>query len=259
MYNVLNDLTGISLYKDNSMNKNMLIIENEYKIPPEIIEWAEKHSVPLVTGTLNNFYDKGYSFLIEYSPECSIDYLEISFCHAHDLPAVIGRTEQLIIREIGPEDCDIYRTLLRMNPEVLKDKTLAELSSEEFRSRHLAYIKYSYHFLGYGIWGIFLLPESISDSDAGTVGQFENKPGEMIGIAGIDGTDSPELSYALFEKYQGKGYAYEACSFILGYAENELNIKNISIFVKRSNIRSAALAGRLKKEHPSLIIQEQLY
>ena len=228
------------------MHEAMIIIEKEEKIPAPVIGWAESHSVPIefcpddtdADNTDSNNTGSGfkYDYVITYSSDITLEYLEIMYCHSHDLSAVIGTSSRLVIREISPEDLDSYKELIDTFPDAVSDSTLTGLSMDEFRERHLAYIKYSYHFLGYGIYGIFL--------------KDDNK---MIGIAGADGTDAPTLSYALFKGYQGKGYAYEACRIIIDYLQKYTGISHIGIDVKKDNAASFKLAKKLECEFPELI------
>ena len=236
------------------MRKPIVIIEKEETIPAEILSWASSHSVPVIqehssvgktpvaaekSGDDNPISD--YDYVIEYSEDITTDYLDTAYCHAHNLPADITSTSRLVIREIGPEDLDSYREILCKYPEAVSDPTLLDLPFNEFKDRHLAYMKYSYSLLGYGIWGIFL---------KNTEDDITSK---MIGIAGLDGTGIPSLSYALFEEYQGMGYASEACMAILDYASRVLEIKNINLYVKQYNIPSLKLARMLKSVYPCLI------
>ena len=176
-----------------------------------------------------------------------MEALEIAYCHAVDKPAVIGTTKRLIIREIGSEDLDDYFRIVKLFPEILTDRTLSELNPDEFKIRHEAYIKYSYHFLGYGIYGIF--PR---DTALKPVSGCYKVP-KMIGLAGIDGVETLQLSYALFPEYQGIGIAFEACDRILEYAETSLELKNINLFIHEENTSSIRLAEKLKKKHSIII------
>lgn len=228
------------------MHEAMIIIEKEEKIPAPVIGWAESHSVPIefcpddtdADNADSNNTGSGfkYDYVITYSTDITLEYLEIMYCHSHDLSAVIGTSSRLVIREISPEDLDSYKELIDTFPDAVSDSTLTGLSMDEFRERHLAYIKYSYHFLGCGIYGIFLKDD-----------------GKMIGIAGADGTDAPTLSYALFKEYQGKGYAYEACRIIIDYLQKYTGIPHIGIDVKKDNAASFKLAKKLECEFPELI------
>lgn len=222
----------------------MTIIENEYSLPEDVKKWAEDKEITVLRNRDIASVDDEY--IVEYSPESSLRYLEMIYCHSKNLPAVITETERLVIKEISDKDLESYRELIELNREVLKDSSLSGLSAGEFKIRHDAYIKYSYHFMGYGIWGIFL-------KDNG----FKNK--EMIGIAGIDGAEPVELSYALFEKYRGLGYAYEACCTVLEMAQKDYNIDKIVLSTYETNVKSVALAKKLKTKYPFLaltILQE---
>lgn len=217
------------------MNKPMVIIEKECIIPNTILDWAQSHSVPVLSCHDFDCFSLNYDYIIEYSDEITIDYLNMTYCHAHNLPATIATTDRLIIREIGTDDLDIYQRLIEENPAVISDKSLLGLSAEEFKERHLAYMKYSYQFLGYGIWGIFLSGEI------------------MIGIVGLDGTDSISLSYALLEKYRGQGYAYEAIYEIINYAINELEIRQIKLDIQKDNLSSIKLAKKIQDIYPEIL------
>lgn len=215
------------------MNKPMVIVEKECIIPNTILDWAQSHSVPVLS--CSDFGSLSYDYVIEYSEEITLDYLNMTYCHAHNLPATIATTERLIIRELGMDDLNIYQRIIEENPVVISDKSMIGLSPEEFKERHLAYTKYSYHFLGYGIWGIFL---------SGDI---------MIGIAGLDGTDKISLSYALLKKYQGYGYAYEAVRKVLNYAIHELEINRIKLDIQKDNLSSIKLAEKIQNIYPEIL------
>lgn len=217
------------------MNKPMVIVEKECIIPSSIHDWAQSHSVPVLSCHDFDCFSLNYDYIIEYSDEITIDYLNMTYCHAHNLPATIATTDRLIIREIGTDDLDIYQRLIEENPAVISDKSLLGLSAEEFKERHLAYMKYSYQFLGYGIWGIFLSGEI------------------MIGIVGLDGTDSISLSYALLEKYRGQGYAYEAVNEVLNYAIHDLEISHIKLDIPKDNLPSIKLAKKIQDIYPEIL------
>ena len=227
------------------MKRPMIIIEKEHKASEDITAWAKIHSVPIVnmdsfsTGKTkgNDFSD--FEYVIEYSEEITLEYIETAYSHAIGQPAVIGETEQLMIREIGMDDVKKYQTILELFPEAVSDKTLLNLNGKEFAERHQAYMKYSYGFLGYGIYGIFLRADTAV---------------KMIGIAGLDGTETPSLSYALLEEYRGKGYAYEACCLIIEYAMANLDLDKINIFIRQDNTRSINLAKKLQGKYPILRI-----
>ena len=241
------------------MKEPIVIIESEEPIPEVIKKWAACHSVPIYPNDLSGykFIDRdehySYEYIIEYSSEITIGYLEIAYCHAHNLPAAIAVSERLIIKEIASENLISYRRLIEKYPEAISDKSLLGLSEAEFEERHRAYIKYSYHFLGYGICGIFQKNNNAPAIDQDSLEASTPKAPIMIGIAGIDGAEIPTLSYALFQEYQGQGYAFEACCQILKYASQSIEIDCITIEVSTSNSSSVKLAKKLKEAFPELI------
>ena len=234
------------------MNKPMVIVEKECIIPSSIHDWAQYHSVPVLS--CHDSSTLLYDYVIEYSDEITIDYLNMTYCHAHNLPATIAITDRLIIREIGTDNLDIYQRLIEENPAVISDKSLLGLSAEGFKERHLAYMKYSYQFLGYGIWGIFLSDKANDTKSNSAKFIGNNSPnGIMIGIAGLDGTDNISLSYALLEEYWGQGYAYEAIYEIINYAINELEISQIKLDIPKDNLPSIKLAKKIRNIYPEIL------
>ena len=241
------------------MKEPMVIIEKDEKIPEAVLSWAEAHSVPVMTGeedhaqnlkdsfhseTYENTGDFQYDYVIIYSEDITFGYLEMIYAHAHDIPVVITSTERLIIKEIGMDDLDIYKKLIDENPEAVSDNSLCNHTPDEFKERHRSYIKYSYHFLGYGIWGIFL---------KSTASEASEDSAKMIGIAGLDGIDEPSFSYALLKEYRRQGLTLEACKSILNFLIESLDIKDIRFNIRKDNIPSVGLAGKLHKLYPEAV------
>lgn len=54
-----------------------------------------------------------------------------------------------------------------------------------------------------------------------------------------------EIGYDLEKEYRGKGYAFEACSKIVNFAFNELNIETITAFPRVINNSSITLLKKL--------------
>ena len=69
---------------------------------------------------------------------------------------------------------------------------------------------------------------------------------ELIGVAGLRDEDGiKDFGYYFRRKFWGKGYAVEACSAILNYIENNLNIRDYQIFIADENINSIRMIQRL--------------
>ena len=76
----------------------------------------------------------------------------------------------------------------------------------------------------------------------------EKASGRAMGLSGIwnpEGWPEPELGYALFREFEGKGIAYEASVRTRQWAYSDLGFKTLSSHIVPDNARSMALAARL--------------
>lgn len=72
--------------------------------------------------------------------------------------------------------------------------------------------------------------------------------GDMIGFAGLVQPPffpEPECGWALFDGYEGRGYATEAAKAVLSYTFEKKNLSTIVSYVDPDNATSAAVAKRL--------------
>ncbi|HET6396746.1 MAG TPA: GNAT family N-acetyltransferase, partial [Pseudoxanthomonas sp.] len=75
--------------------------------------------------------------------------------------------------------------------------------------------------------------------------------GAPMGICGLllrEGLPAPDLGLALLPQHQGRGYAHEAASAVLGHARGVLGIGRVLAIVAPGNVRSVALMRRLGLE-----------
>ena len=94
----------------------------------------------------------------------------------------------------------------------------------------ISYCRDMYGFYGYGLWLV------LQDS-------------EIIGLAGFENADyefvrgpSVELAYWISPPYRRQGYAREVCRFLLEYAAENLHFHEVSVYIKKTNKASLALA-----------------
>lgn len=88
-----------------------------------------------------------------------------------------------------------------------------------------------WHIHGYGYF-------TIEDRDSG----------EVAGISGLwnpDGWPEPELGWALFDGFEGRGIAYEAAERAREWAYSDLGFMTLTSNIVPGNARSIALAERL--------------
>lgn len=130
-----------------------------------------------------------------------------------DLPWIIVETDRLIIREFASYDP------LEISSEYDADSTFSDKEKREEYRRH------QYRFAECGLWAL----ERSTD-------------GALVGKAGI--TDG-ELGYHIYEPYRHLGYALEACQAIIRYGFEVLELDELKLTVKSSNIPSRQLAEKL--------------
>jgi len=76
----------------------------------------------------------------------------------------------------------------------------------------------------------------------------EKTSGKLVGRFGFfnpEGWLGRELAWLVFDGFEGKGYAYEASAFLLGYAYNTQGWESLISTIAADNTRSIALAKRL--------------
>ncbi|MDE7299186.1 MAG: GNAT family N-acetyltransferase, partial [Lachnospiraceae bacterium] len=128
--------------------------------------------------------------------------------------------------------------------EILTDPEVSRFSGEPARSLderlylHEAYIRFAYHFRGFGLWGVFLRE---TGQLIGRCGLEEN--GDSTGTAPDAGRI--EIGYLLAPGFWGRGYALECTRAVLRYAFEELGLPAVYAVVARDNSRSEALVRKL--------------
>lgn len=176
------------------------------------------------------------SMIVEGFEEVDYSFLNRVYCHAHNLPAPIASTKRLLIRELGMKDVpDLYN--LYQEDHFLAQNIFFANSFEEAKQKQQAYINHMYHFLGYGLWGV-----------------YQKDTNKFIGHCGLETKDILceekeysicQLSYGIAKDFCQNGYAYEACIEILNYAKHTLDLDEVYLLVKDSNAPSIALANKL--------------
>jgi len=83
-------------------------------------------------------------------------------------------------------------------------------------------------------YGYFTIEDKASGNPAG-----------LSGIWNPEGWPEPELGYALFQEFEGKGIAYEASVRMRDWAFSDLGMTTLSSHIVPGNTRSIALAERL--------------
>lgn len=91
------------------------------------------------------------------------------------------------------------------------------------------------------------------------------KEGDVaIGTCGLfrrEGFDDPDIGWSVLPQFGRQGYAYEAASAVLEYAQSELGLTRILAFISPENAPSIGLAGKigLQFEHLTRLVGEDKY
>lgn len=166
-------------------------------------------------------------YLVEELETADERYLERVVRRHLGLPWIIAESERLTIREFSMED-------LTQMEQAVPELSGGDLAAETIfctASSLEAYIRYQYRFYEYGIWAV------VRKSDQVVVG--------MTGVS--DCGLQLELGYRIFQPYQRRGYAVEACRTILDYVKQELACPVYAV-TNPANERSVRLLAKLDFE-----------
>jgi RimJ/RimL family protein N-acetyltransferase len=140
-------------------------------------------------------------------------------------------TERLILRKITVEDADFLLELVNTPSwlEYIGDRNIhtIEAATEYIINGPLPF--YAKH--GFGSYCL-----ELRDS------------GKRIGMCGLykrDNLNYYDLGFALLPEFEGKGYAREACRFVLNESRNVLKFQSLLAITNKSNLRSIQLLERL--------------
>ena len=143
-------------------------------------------------------------------------------------------TARLRLRAIRTEDLDRW-TEVCADPEVVRFLGGAAFSREDTWRRLLATAG-SWAMLGYGFWGV---EPREGGPMIGHAGFSDFKRGMTPSIEGI-----PEMGWVFARDAQGHGYASEAVAAALGWADRELQGREIAAIISHGNAPSIRVAEK---------------
>lgn len=138
-------------------------------------------------------------------------------------------TERLIIRTWMPADATPLAAIYG-DPETMQYILSGTKTLEQTRESIAKMIE-AHDRDGCSIWPVVLKETS-----------------ELIGSCGLMKTETPgelELGFAFAPSAQGRGYAFEAASSVLGFGFSNLHAQAVSALVNPFNARAIALVNRL--------------
>jgi ribosomal-protein-alanine N-acetyltransferase len=153
----------------------------------------------------------------------------------------VYETERLIIRPMSPEDRDLIFELYNAPKfiQYIGDRHIKTLDDAEnyIVNKFLPQIER----LGFGN---YLILTKEGNEKIGGVGIFER-----------EGLDILDIGYSLLERFEGKGYAYEAAQKVKSIGMEDFGLSKISAIISKDNFSSQKLIEKLGlkfKKHVTL-------
>ncbi len=177
--------------------------------------------------------------------EIGIQFLDRILKRRNRLPWNILYTPRTYVREITLADLDELYALYA--EEGITDFTEPLFEREKEEAYTQSYIDWMYYYYGYGMWIV-----RDRETDA------------LIGRAGIELRETEdgalqELGYVIGRKYQNKGYATEVCQSIMEYASQELEIRQLHVFIHPENLASIRVAQKLGFAKCGGLVEDMLH
>lgn len=140
-------------------------------------------------------------------------------------------TERLIIKPTNTEDAEFIFEIMN-TPKYHKyigDRNIKSLEDAENYIKNRMLLQFEK--VGFGNFTIIL------KSDDSKIG--------FCGIYLRDGLDIPDIGFAFFEEFEGKGYAFEAASELKKLAKTEFGLQKLSGITLENNHSSRKLLEKL--------------
>lgn len=172
----------------------------------------------------------GAKYIFAEPEEVDLDSYRKAWQRLSGLPWDIMETKRLKLRETTVEDVDqLYGIYAMPGMTTYMEGLFPDPEDEKRYMRD--YIKNVYGLMGFGVWSI-----------------IEKESGSLIGRAGFsvrNGFENIELGFFIGTRWQGKGYAQEACDAVLRYGRRYLEIDTVQALVKEGNTVSEHILEKL--------------
>ena len=146
-----------------------------------------------------------------------------------DIPVI--ETERLILRGHKASDFEPFVQFTASD----RSKGVGGPATRAEAWRATAVMIGHWYLRGYGMWWL-----------------EEKKTGAAVGRVGLwnpEGWPAPELGWVVYDRFEGKGLAYEAAVVARQYARENLKWSTLISLITDDNVRSIALAERLGAKH----------
>ncbi len=172
----------------------------------------------------------GIEYIMESPKDLDTCYLDRVYRRYRDIPWDILETERCFIRETVADDVEGFYAIYH-HPDIVRYTEGLYPEKEQERKYIREYIDKVYRYFEFGVWTVIW-----------------KETGEVIGRAGFsvrEGYELPELGFVIGVPWQGKGVAYEICSAILRYGEEEYDLRRVQALVMPENAASLTLCRKL--------------
>lgn len=146
--------------------------------------------------------------------------------YAMPLPIPVLTTDRLILRE--PREAD-FDAMLAFSQSPRSSFVGGDIGRDWLWRAHLSNIGH-WALRGHGFYSV------------------DTKAGAFIGRVGVimhDGWEQPELSWSVYDGYEGQGYAHEAALAARADYHARISAQPLISYIDHGNTRSEALARRL--------------
>ena len=151
----------------------------------------------------------------------------------------ILETDRLLLRELTPGDAPFILELLN-EPGWLRfigDRGLRTVDAARDYLVNGPMAMYDRH--GFGLW-------AVESRDTGS-------PLGMAGLIRRKGLDDVDIGFAFLERHQGRGYAFEAASAVMGHARDVLGLGRVVAISSVDNADSIRLLERIGLRYEKLV------
>lgn len=154
-------------------------------------------------------------------------------------------TERLRLRHFEPRDADDIYSAVYSDPEVCRHYCGGETRPREAMDDWIIYRSHQSRGNDFGLLAVELKAERRVIGLCGLQAyvadwlRMESEPGRL------DHPLEVELTYALGRRYQGRGYATEACRAVIDFAFGELKLRRLVTGCDPSNAPAVRLQARL--------------
>lgn len=160
------------------------------------------------------------------------------FPFASSSPSFVVETARLGLTLADPEsdfDCQAWLEFRRRSTTVQNLEGASRLQHDAVRQRLISR-RMQYETLGFGNYVVWLKPED-SSHNVQVIG--------VVTLAQDRSAQYPDVGFALYDEFIGRGYASEAASTIIKHVQDSCNVSLVFGYTEAENLKSRAVLERI--------------